>query len=88
MSKKYNEINHHFLTPIKRRVNSNSFESSKNCSINNLKINHYFALPKKIDKNPGFFSPRLNSAFFLPKLNSLNSGKNSYYLLDLEKEKI
>ena len=87
-SKKYNEINHHFLTPIKRRVNSNSFESSKNCSINNLKINHYFALPKKIDKNPGFFSPRLNSAFFLPKLNPLNSGKNSSYLLDLEKEKI
>ena len=93
MTKKEIDFNrNYFLTPTKRRINSKIYESlsSINRSINYLKNNHNSALSsKKNERNPGIILPRVNSAFYLPKMNSLNPGKNSSLLLgkDLEKEK-
>ena len=93
MTKREIDFNrNYFLTPTKRRINSKIYESlsSINRSINYLKNNHKSALPsKKNERNPGIILPRVNSAIYLPKMNSLNPKKNSSLLLskDLEKEK-
>ena len=92
MIKRHINFNSHFLTPTKRRINSKLYDSnsSKNLSINFLNNKHKSALPtKKNERIPSIILPRVNSAFYLPKMNSFNYRKKSALLFDkdLEKEK-
>ena len=87
---KYN-LKNHFLTPPRKKLYIYNFESNKKlnknqsyCINNNLLSAH----PNiKKEKDPNIFLTRVNSAFFLPKINTINLDKNSSFSSKNNKKK-